>query len=84
MKLDQLNPTEADRLAAFNLWLIEYADDQPEEVNGKTSVDGSTCTDAFGLSFWVLTRKEVKDAGLWTDNLDTFRKDGCEWVIMPL
>lgn len=84
MKLDPINPTEADRLLAFNYWLAINCHNVGELNEGQASVDGSTITDADGFSCWVLTRQEIEDASLWSDDLDSFWFKGCEWVIMPL
>jgi hypothetical protein len=78
---DPLNPTEADRLAAFGYFLALQCDDEAFEG---TTVDGNTVTQPDGWSCWVLTREEVSGAGLWSDDLDTFHFAGCEWVVMPL
>jgi hypothetical protein len=82
MKLiDPTNPTEAERLAAFEFFLALQCDD--EAFQG-TTVDGNTVTQPDGWSAWVVTRHEVKGAGLWSDNLDEFNFGGTTWVVMPL
>ena len=79
-----LNPSEALRLDAFNYWLALNCADDVNENAGQATVDGSTATDADGFTCWVLTREEIKDAGLWSDDLDSFHFHGSEWVVMPL
>jgi len=82
MKLiDPANPTEADRLAAFRFFLALQCDDEAFEG---TTIDGNTVTQSDGWTAWVVTRHEVNDAGLWSDDLDTFNYGGTEWVVMPL
>ena len=82
--IDPTNPTEADRLNAFNYWLALICRDDADDTGAEATVDGSTVTDADGFTCWVLTRHEVKDAGLWYDNLDEVNYGGTSWVIMPL
>ena len=78
---DTLNPTEADRLAAFRQFLISV--DDLSSFDGST-VDGNTITQTDGFSCWVVTRDEVNAAGLWDDNLETVEHGGTEWVVMAL
>lgn len=75
-KPDPLNPTEAQRVAAY---AARY-----ELAPSLCTVDGSQVTDDEGFSCWVLTLAEVKDAGLWHDPADRFNHGDTIWVIFPL
>jgi hypothetical protein len=84
MKLDPINPTDDDRLLAFNYWLALNCHDDADDSEAVATADGCTITDADGFTCWVLTRQEIEDASLWSDDLDSFHFKGCEWVVMPV